>query len=280
MQYAQIEGVRREAESGLFGTCPVCSSAVIAKCGERRVRHWAHKGTRHCDHWWEPETEWHRAWKNKFPAEWQEIVHRAPDGEKHIADVKTAFGRVIEFQHSFIKPDERRSREAFYKPMIWVVNGLRRKRDRPGFCKALLGGSRINIELLTYRVPPDRCSILREWLDSNVPVFFDFGIAEDIVFFKVRVLWRLDPNSSSDAAFLTPVPLQKFIEALNKGEPVTGFRVKKVEITKRTLARSRPIPPWRPHRPPSGSPGFARYLARKQRSRRRFLSLRIASAKQ
>jgi len=39
-------------------------------------------------------------------------VHRAEDGEKHIADVKTYHGRVIEFQHSYLKPVERRSRQA------------------------------------------------------------------------------------------------------------------------------------------------------------------------
>ena len=47
------------------------------------------KGRRFCDPWWENETEWHRAWKDQFPADWQEIVHHAEDGEKHIADVKT-----------------------------------------------------------------------------------------------------------------------------------------------------------------------------------------------
>jgi hypothetical protein len=50
----------------------------------------------------ENETEWHRAWKDQFPPEWQEIVHLAGDGERHIADVKTGDGWVIEFQHSYI----------------------------------------------------------------------------------------------------------------------------------------------------------------------------------
>jgi hypothetical protein len=41
---------------------------------------------------------------------WQEIVHRSDSGEKHIADVKTDHGWVIEFQHSYLNPEERRSR--------------------------------------------------------------------------------------------------------------------------------------------------------------------------
>ena len=47
-------------------------------------------------------------------------MHRADDGEKHIADVKTDQDCVIEFQHTYIKPDERRSREEFYKNIVWV----------------------------------------------------------------------------------------------------------------------------------------------------------------
>ena len=92
MKFAVVEGSRREAEPGLSGECPNCDSALVAKCGERRVWHWAHRATLHCDHWWENQTEWHRTWKNEFPAEWQEIVHRTNNGERHIADVKTAHG--------------------------------------------------------------------------------------------------------------------------------------------------------------------------------------------
>ena len=40
------------------------------------------------------------SWKNQFPTEWQEIIQRGNTGEKHIADVKTKDGWVIEFQHS------------------------------------------------------------------------------------------------------------------------------------------------------------------------------------
>lgn len=52
--------------------------------------HWAHKGRLPCDPWWEPETEWHRMWKDYFPSQNQEVVHfDAATGEKHVADVKT-----------------------------------------------------------------------------------------------------------------------------------------------------------------------------------------------
>src|SRR5215471_3563051 len=117
MKFALVDGERREAQRGLSGKCPGCGRAMIPKCGERRLRvwHWAHRGTHTCDYLREPETEWHRAWKNKFPEDWQEKPHRSEDGEKHIADVKTDRGIVIEFQHSFLHRDERESREKFYQ---------------------------------------------------------------------------------------------------------------------------------------------------------------------
>lgn len=43
-------------------------------------------------------------------------------GEKHIADVKTDSGWVLEFQHSNINPKERLSRNSFYPKLVWVVD--------------------------------------------------------------------------------------------------------------------------------------------------------------
>jgi hypothetical protein len=97
---------------------------MIAKCGPRRIPHWAHSRTKNCDPWWEPETEWHRNWKNQFPQECREVTHRAPDGEIHRADVKTPTGVIVELQHSSITDVERLSREAFYGQLVWIVDGL------------------------------------------------------------------------------------------------------------------------------------------------------------
>ncbi len=103
--------------------CQCCEEELIAKCGNFRVHHWAHKNS-HCDSWWEPETEWHRNWKNKFPAEWREsIKYDTISNEKHIADIYNPNNDlVIEFQNSPISLDELRSRESFYNKLIWVVN--------------------------------------------------------------------------------------------------------------------------------------------------------------
>ncbi|WP_208116649.1 MULTISPECIES: hypothetical protein [unclassified Rhizobium] len=101
----------------------MCGSAVVAKCGPRVVHHWAHKGRRNCDPWWENETEWHRQWKNHFPEECREISHIAEDGEIHRSDIKTPHGVYIEVQHSAMTDAERKSREEFYKNLIWVIDG-------------------------------------------------------------------------------------------------------------------------------------------------------------
>ena len=111
MKFALVNDQRHEAAPGLSGRCMSCDQAMVAKCGNVKVWHWAHKGRRTCDLWWENETEWHRTWKGRFPENWQEVVHKDDAGEKHIADVKTDQGWVIEFQHSHIKPEERHSRD-------------------------------------------------------------------------------------------------------------------------------------------------------------------------
>jgi len=124
MKFSLVNGVRTEAFSNGIGKCELCNGETIAKCGPRIIHHWAHKSLKSCDNWWENETEWHRSWKSNFPKEWQEVIHfDSVSGEKHIADIKTGKGVIIEFQNSPMSSAEMFSREAFYKNMIWVVNG-------------------------------------------------------------------------------------------------------------------------------------------------------------
>lgn len=122
MLIALIENARSAPEPGLKGSCPRCGQPALAKCGPLKSWHWAHKVRQHCDPWWENETDWHRAWKQCFQLDWQEIQHFDETGEKHIADVKTPAGLAIEFQNSPITAAEMRSREHFYDTMVWVVN--------------------------------------------------------------------------------------------------------------------------------------------------------------
>lgn len=207
MKYAIVNGEKTEAFKGGKGVCPCCSSDLIARCGDVKINHWSHKGTRNCDFWWENETEWHRQWKNQFPKEWQEIVHFDENGEKHIADVKTKNDWIIEFQHSYLKPEERNSRIAFYSKLVWVIDGLRRETDKIQFQKILKESSQapvgnVNIRQINF---PEESRLLKEWLNCGVPVFFDFYELNN------TTLWFLLPLKISGEAFLINFSRQEFI---------------------------------------------------------------------
>ncbi len=207
MLFASVDGKKTKATKGAKGLCRYCGSELIAKCGDVRIHHWAHKANRNCDDpWWENETHWHRSWKGKFPDEWQEIIHKAPDGEKHIADVKTKEGCVLEFQHSYLNDEERSSRNDFYKKLIWVVDGVRRKTDEPQFKKMIDEKSTVTMKKpLLCRVESDKkCKLLKEWHTGKSHVFFDFQ--------KPEVLWFLFPSNPTGVAYLTPFSRAEFID--------------------------------------------------------------------
>ena len=219
MKFALVNNERQEAQPGLEGKCLGCGNPMVAKCGEVRIKHWAHKRRSKCDSWWERETEWHRNWKNQFPEEWQEVTHVAEDGEKHIADIKTSDGWVIEFQHSHIDIDERKSRDNFYEKLIWVVDGKRRIGDQKKFFKVL---GNISGRWVTNEKHPEiqttlpEGSLLLNWIDCDSHVFFDFGQEE---------LWWLLPKSQSHYAYLLPISRSKFINIhlSQEGDKSKGF---------------------------------------------------------
>ncbi|QKJ32861.1 competence protein [Mucilaginibacter mali] len=129
-RYANVNGIKTEPASGLKGVCPGCGNPVIAKCGSVKVHHWAHRKRFDCDPWWEPMTQWHLDWQNKFPEAWREVIFRdEQSGEFHRADVHTPKGITLEFQHSAMSAEEMQSRNAFYPKLLWIVNGLRFKGD-------------------------------------------------------------------------------------------------------------------------------------------------------
>lgn len=213
MKFAIVNGERREAEKGLNGTCPGCGAAMVAKCGEIKISHWAHQGKRMCDPWWENETEWHRTWKGQFPVAWQEIVHHAEDGEKHIADVKTKNGWVLEFQHSFLNPEERRTRSTFYPKLVWIVDATRRERDRIQFNKALEMSIRIVQRPIVLGLFADDCALLREWGGLSSPVLFDFGEPEN--------LWCMLPVATDGKPYIILLSRKQFVD-VHRSEAATA----------------------------------------------------------
>ena len=214
MRYALAGGQRVEVYPGGRGICLLCNGEVIAKCGTHRVAHWAHRGMRDCDTWAEKETDWHLAWKNNFPVECQEFIqHDAQSGEKHIADVRTPHGLVIEFQHSHLDPQERDARERFHGNMVWVVDGTRLHRDYPRFNKGKDDLRPTYLQgyfLLTF---PEEC-FPAMWLDSSVPVIFDFRCADDSQPPDASrdALWCLLPGRTEGSAVVVRLSREEFVK--------------------------------------------------------------------
>lgn len=122
MLWALSNGARLLASPKSQAFCPTCGGEVIAKCGEIVSWHWAHKQC-DCDPWYEPESDWHINWKQKFPQSWQEVTVG-----NHRADISTPSG-VIELQNSPLSASEIYERENFYGRMIWIVNAQKFKEN-------------------------------------------------------------------------------------------------------------------------------------------------------
>ncbi len=241
MKFALFENSRIEAKKGIKAICPSCGSVLIAKCGDLKVHHWSHKKSSNCDPWWENETEWHRLWKNNFPNDWQEIIlSDEQSGEKHIADVRTDYGLVVEFQHSYINSQERISREHFYKNMVWIVDGTRLKRDYLRFLKGK-DSFRQTVKKGYYIVEfPDEY-FPSSWLESRVPVIFDFLGTETINDTKDlrNLLYCLLPNKNKLDSTLVILYREAFIKNVLKGELFNKQQVSETPVKKRNIVERR-----------------------------------------
>lgn len=200
MKYALLNNKRIEPQKGIKdAVCPVCGEIMIPCCGDIKMHYWRHKLKQNCDSWWENETEWHRQWKDNFPKECQEIImHDEKTGEKHVADVKTKTGIVLEFQHSQMDIEEQISREQFYKNMIWVVDA-RKYYDRLKKNLKNLNKSKMNRNY--FYLKEDVNFFPKKWLKSNVPVIFDYGIHNSTYenYDKQKKwLWCIFPEKYSD----------------------------------------------------------------------------------
>ncbi|HSI72161.1 MAG TPA: competence protein CoiA family protein [Fimbriimonas sp.] len=110
--------IRIEAAPRRKGFCPLCREPLVARCGDVIRWHWAHQNREDCDRWWEPETDWHLAWKALAHPSQVEVVL----GE-HRADIVGHDDVIVELQNSAISAREIVERERFYDRMVWLLNG-------------------------------------------------------------------------------------------------------------------------------------------------------------
>jgi len=139
-------------------TCPICNPEVIAKCGSIKVWHWSHKSNKDCDDWYEPESEWHKKWKEEFPKECQEFTMG-----KHRADIRTKSRWIIELQNSSISPEEIQEREEYYKRMIWLLNG-------ENLCRGLELRNKKGVLTFRWKHPP------KSFWFANKDIYIDLNI--------------------------------------------------------------------------------------------------------
>lgn len=207
MRYANVNGVKSEAQPKVRGICRACVGEVISKCGKHVVWHWSHLSLTDCDRWWEAETEWHRRWKDRFPETWQEVIsHDEFTGEKHIADIQTDHGVVVEFQRSTIEPSEVVAREQFYKRMVWVIDGSRNELDCVNFSNSR---SRVDDNGMVVFRWYSRSKLFHRW-HTKKPVFIDFG--ENVGFWRIC---KYEPSTKQGVALL--VDRNVFTSALING---------------------------------------------------------------
>lgn len=122
MLYAKTSNGRKLPPTpGLKGICPHCESELIPKCGRLKMWHWAHLSEKACDSWSEPESDWHRYWKNLVEPECAEVTIEK-SGQRRRADIWLINGVIVELQHSSISVQEIEAREQFYGKMIWLFD--------------------------------------------------------------------------------------------------------------------------------------------------------------
>jgi competence CoiA-like predicted nuclease len=157
MIWALKDNKRIKANPKSKAICPICDCEVFSKCGEVNVWHWAHKNKEECDSFGEPETEWHKKWKDFFSDEYQEVKIG-----NHRADIKNKYGKIIELQNSSISSKEINEREKFYgSSMIWIIN-------KETLAKNIIISDR-NSKYYYWGYCP-KC-----WRNSNNKIFIDCG---------------------------------------------------------------------------------------------------------
>ena len=217
MRYAIVNGTRTEPEPGRKGLCAFCGRAMVSKCGRFVAWHWAHKRRSSCDPWLQAETDWHLKWKDRFPKDWQEVVHVDElTRERHIADVKTPSALIVEIQHSPISEHELRSRELFYGDMIWIVDA----RDLEGYFSIGMTYGLASIEPISYFIRWWSSSkLLQRWSEATKPVYFDIHSTGN-----ANLLRLMEFNSSDNIGILSPIASDSLVNAILKGDPLPLMR--------------------------------------------------------
>lgn len=176
MEFALSEkGERIKASKHSEGFCDICGNQLIPRCGSFYRPHWAHKAGKDCDPWGEPESDWHRSWKNLVHENFRERVIQK-NGVKHRADIRLLSGIIVELQHSPLSFDERCEREAFYENMIWIIHLPKAKIDLIRHC----------LEKDLFNDYYAQIKNVNEWIyrkPHSCPILLDLGARQDFSYY-------------------------------------------------------------------------------------------------
>lgn len=128
MKYAKVNNVKRhakEVQSGTLGRDLWYENYEVIACVGKYRQYWKYIDAKPClPNGYEPESEWHSAWKNGIDEKYTEVI--CGENKEHRADIKTN-KYVIEIQKSRIDSRDVVERIKFYKELtnsrvIWIVN--------------------------------------------------------------------------------------------------------------------------------------------------------------
>lgn len=229
--YAIVDGVRTHISSAArmqHGICPVCGAELVARKGKFRAAHWWHVNGKRCDSWYQPKGPWHRYWQNMFPEDWQEVVmEKMEDGQlvRHIADIKTKGGIVVEVQYSPIAIESIEEREHFYEKMLWIVNMRRVESDL--WLETYIKRSEHLIEKNSVRawvLPDSELMAHQKWCCAHKPVVFDFDGSFDRPESEKSLICLLPQGDKFKERVCVEVQRQHLIARLRKGRVGQLFR--------------------------------------------------------
>lgn len=234
--YAVVDGVRThisEAARLQHGICPVCGAELVARKGKFREDHWWHVNGKRCDPWYQPKGPWHLYWQNMFPKECQEVVVEGDvDGTRvrHIADVKTFGGIVLEVQYSAISPETIAIREAFYCGMLWLANMTRVWSDNNVLEAMKRNGPYAVGEEMAWVVNETRLIARQKWFLATKPVAFDFSGALERPQSDEHLYCLLPNVGDGQERVCFEVDRYRLIDALRAGSCGRLFRLWKESV--------------------------------------------------
>jgi hypothetical protein len=193
MKYATFKGIKthaKQAVSGDIGNDIWFKEYEVTACVGKYRQYWKYVDEKPIlPPGYEPETEWHAAWKSLVQDEYSEVV--CGDNREHRADIKTD-KHVIEIQKSRIDGRDVIARNKFYQKLtgtrvVWIVNIEKPWKEKKLKTELVKGqeDQRFTIEWL------DKWSWIEEIAGPNDTfLFLDFNPKSD----KFIYMWKNKNN--------------------------------------------------------------------------------------